>query len=122
NIMATAVDFSQKPLKSVHHTLRPTDSVEDILGKIEQAIEDVITGDNRKVLRLGLGVPGLIDPVNGIGVKCSHIKGWHDVLLCRRLFDRFKAPVHLENNIRSMALAEMWFGAGRGVPNFVCIG
>jgi N-acetylglucosamine repressor len=31
-------------------------------------------------------------------------------------------PVFLENNIRSMALAELWFGQGRGLSNFICLG
>jgi len=30
--------------------------------------------------------------------------------------------VFLENNIRSMALAELWFGQGRGLEDLVCIG
>ncbi len=39
-----------------------------------------------------------------------------------RLAKRFKVNVFLENNIRSMALAELWVGQGRGLDNFVCIG
>src|SRR5580693_4773635 len=38
NIMATSVDFSQKPLKRFHDTISQTDSVEHILEKIEHAI------------------------------------------------------------------------------------
>src|SRR5581483_3528010 len=34
----------------------------------------------------------------------------------------FHVPIHLENNIRAMALAEQWFGEARGVEQFVCIG
>jgi N-acetylglucosamine repressor len=30
--------------------------------------------------------------------------------------------VYLENNVRSMALAEMWFGQGRGLKDWLCIG
>src|SRR5438477_8730277 len=39
NIMATIVDFSQKPLRQVHKTIRSSDSVEQIIVKIEQAIQ-----------------------------------------------------------------------------------
>jgi glucokinase len=31
-------------------------------------------------------------------------------------------PVYLENNARSMALAELWFGQGRGQKDWLCIG
>src|SRR5207302_556025 len=45
-----------------------------------------------------------------------------NIALGERLAKRFKVNVFLENNIRSMALAELWFGQGRGLDNFVCIG
>jgi predicted NBD/HSP70 family sugar kinase len=38
------------------------------------------------------------------------------------LAHRFGVPVYLENTIRSMALAELWFGQGRGVRDWLCIG
>jgi len=31
-------------------------------------------------------------------------------------------PVFVENTIRTMALAELWFGQGRGLRNFICLG
>jgi glucokinase len=76
----------------------------------------------RKVLGIGVGVPGVIDPKNGVALHYEHIRGWSDVPLVARLRGRFKVPVFLENNIRSMALAELWFGQGRGVQNFICLG
>src|SRR5512135_1595112 len=39
NIMATVVDFSQKPLRRVHKVIRVSDSAEQVLDKIEGAIE-----------------------------------------------------------------------------------
>jgi predicted NBD/HSP70 family sugar kinase len=122
NLMATVVDFSQQPLRQVHKTLRPTDSAAQILLKIEQAIEEMMARDSRPVLGIGVGVPGTIDPVTNVAVRYDFIKGWTNVPLGARLGKRFGVPVFLENNIRSMALAELWFGAGRGLRNFVCIG
>jgi N-acetylglucosamine repressor len=122
NIMAESVDFSQKPLKQFHDTLTATDSAENVLRKIEHAIETVMADDGRKVLGIGVGVPGVIDPVTGVALHYEHIRGWSDVPLVARLRGRFKVPVFLENNIRSMALAELWFGQGRGVRNFICLG
>lgn len=122
NLMATVVDFSQQPLRQVHKTLRPTDSGAHILVKIERAIDEMMAGDTRPVLGIGVGVPGTIDPVTKVAVRYDFIKGWANVPLGIRLEKRFGVPVFLENNIRSMALAELWFGAGRGLRNFVCIG
>lgn len=122
NIMAVATDFAQKRLKEFHDTISVGDSVDRILRKIEHAIQTVQANDSRKVLGIGVGVPGVIDPASGVALSYKHIKGWENVPLVKRLADRFHVPVFLENNIRTMALAELWFGQGRGVRNFICLG
>src|SRR6266568_4398464 len=66
NIMAVAVDFSQRPLKRFHDTIAAGEPVENILRKIEHAIETLIADDGRSVLGIGVGVPGIIDPASGI--------------------------------------------------------
>src|SRR5208337_1018016 len=43
NIMATAVDFSQKPLQQYHGTITAADSIEVILAKIEHSICEVLS-------------------------------------------------------------------------------
>ena len=122
NIMAIAVDFSQRPIKQFHDTIAATESVESILSKIEHAIETVNDGDERKLLGIGVGVPGVIDPVQGVALSYKHIPGWANVPVTDRLAKRFGVPVFVENTIRSMALAELWFGQCRGLRNFICVG
>ena len=122
NLMATAVDFSEKPLRQLHKGIRTTDTAGHILDKIEQAIAEVMDGDTRAVLGIGVGVPGTIDPRSGVALHYEFIKGWHEVPLGARLTKKFGVPVFLENNIRCMALAELWFGSGRGLKDFVCVG
>ncbi len=122
NIMAVAVDFSQRPLKQFHDTIAVAEPVEDVLCKIEHAIETVSAGDKRAVLGIGVGVPGVIDSAKGLALSYKHIKGWEKVPLVSRLTKRFGVPVFLENTIRTMALAELWFGQGRGLRNFICLG
>ena len=34
----------------------------------------------------------------------------------------FELPIYIEKNIRTMALAEKWFGQARNIDNMVCIG
>jgi N-acetylglucosamine repressor len=122
NIMATLVDFSQQPLRQIHKSIRASDSVEQIIDKIEESIRELMAGHPRDVLGIGIGVPGTIDPTNQVALAYGHIKGWKNVPLGEHLAKKFKVEVFLENNIRSMALAEMWFGQARGLDNFVCIG
>jgi glucokinase len=44
------------------------------------------------------------------------------VALAAPLAARFGVPVYLENNIRSITLAELWFGQGRGGRDWLCLG
>jgi N-acetylglucosamine repressor len=122
NLLATVVDFSQRPLRHVHKAIGATDSAGRILFKIDEAIEELIADDRHPVLAIGLGMPGEIDPVTNTGIRYPAIRQWRNVPLGSHLSRKFSVPVFLENNIRSMALAEMWFGAGRGVKHFVCVG
>src|ERR1043166_585091 len=122
NLMATAVDFSQQPMRRIHKAIRSTDSVEQIIGKIERTIEELMDHHSRTVLGIGMGVPGTIDPVNQIALHYPHIRDWNNIALGERLTKRFKVDVFLENNIRTMALAELWFGQARKLQDFVCIG
>ena len=121
SIMAIAVDFSQRPLKQFHDRISAAEPVESILRKIEHAIEVVGAGDDRDILAIGAGVPGVIDPVKGVALSYKHIKGWENVPLVSRLTKRFGVPVFVENTIRTMALAELWFGQGHGLRNFICL-
>jgi len=122
NIMAMAIDFADTPVKHAHKVIEDSDSVAQILRKIEQAIAEVQPENSNQLLAIGVGVPGLVDAANGIALHYKHIIQWRNVPLAAPLAEKFRVPVFLENCVRSMALAEMWFGQGRGEENFVCIG
>jgi len=122
NIMAMAVDFSDRPLKHVHKNIVKSDSVADIIAKIERAITEVVPGNQSRLLAIGVGVPGLVDPTRGVAIHYKYINRWKNVTLAAPLAKKFGVPVYLENTIRSMALAELWFGQGRGIQDWLCIG
>ena len=122
NIMVTSVDFSDHPLKHAHRHIYESDSVADIIENIKQAIIEVLPDHQGKLLAIGVGVPGLVDPIRGIAIHYKYIKNWQNVPLIEKLAPRFNVPVYLENNVRSMALAELWFGQGRGITDWLCMG
>ncbi len=122
SIVAMAVDFSARPLKQAHRDIQKSDSVPAILKKIEQTLLDVLPDNEQRLLGIGVGVPGLVDPIKGISREYKYIAGWRNIDLAAPLAKRFGVPVYLENTIRSMALAELWFGQGRGVSDWLCLG
>ena len=122
NIMAVAVDFSDRPLRNAHKRIDAGDSVEQVVANIARAIEEVLPPAGSRILAIGVGVPGIVDSRRGVAVHYKFIRQWNDVPLAQTLSDRFGVPVFLENNARSMALAELWFGQGKGHEDFLCVG
>ena len=122
NILAVVVDFSDNNLRQLHRPIVKHKTLEQVLIAIEEVVSAAIKGDSRPLLGIGLGVPGKVDIEKGLASDYGFIPDWNQVPLAQRLAQKFGVPVHLENNIRSMALAELWFGQGVGLRNFICIG
>lgn len=120
-LMATAVDFSDRPLRSARRSIKSTDSVEGILRKVEAATAEVLPRDASKLLAIGVGVPGTVDSARGVAMHYKYIERWRNVPLAERMRKIFGIPVFLESNVRSMALAELWFGQGKGVSDFLSV-
>jgi len=120
--MAVAVDFSDRPLRNAHRRIEPGDSTRQIVAKIEDAVAEVLPRGASRLLAIGIGVPGLVDSKRGVALRYKYIPQLHDMPLAATIAKRFAVPVFLENTVRSMALAELWFGQGRGEREFTCIG
>ncbi|HEX4149516.1 MAG TPA: ROK family protein, partial [Pirellulales bacterium] len=121
-VMAVAVDFAQQPLEQVRRTIPPRATTARVLAIIESLVAEVIGSRRRDVLGIGLAVPGPIDPEQGISREYKFIRDWHDVAIGPQIAARFQVPVHVENNLRSLALGELWCGQGRGLNHLVCLG
>jgi glucokinase len=73
------------------------------------------------VLGLGLGSPGLIDPVEGTALRITNIPGLDGVRLGPVLAERLGMTVVLENDVNAMAYGEFLYGAGAPCRNLVCL-
>jgi glucokinase-like ROK family protein len=89
-----------------------TESINIVLNNSEQ-IMDTIIG-------IGIGVHGIVDYRKGISVYAPAFD-WRDLDIKSIIEGRFNMPVFIDNDVRTMALGERWFGAARSVDNFVFI-
>lgn len=127
-ILAKAVDFAQQPLAEARRLIPARAGVERVLEIIGEAIEEVAgprraaARTGRDLLGIGLGVPGPVDPERGVSLYYAHLPNWRDVPIGPHFAERFGVPTFVENNLRSMALAEHCVGHGRGLRNLVCLG
>jgi predicted NBD/HSP70 family sugar kinase len=65
-------------------------------------------------LGIGVGVPGPVDTEAGVVLEPPNFPGWQAVPLGTQLRARWGVSVWLDDDAKTAALGERWFGAGRG--------
>ncbi|HCS55276.1 MAG TPA: hypothetical protein DIW81_27435 [Planctomycetaceae bacterium] len=118
---AVSVDFSQQLLKQHSRDLPSQAKAADVILQIQEVIREV-RFRGRKLLGIGLAIPGTLDEEATTGLHYRFISDWTNLPLKRIVQGAFRVPVYLENNVRVMAMAERWFGQARNIQNFICIG
>ncbi|WP_329455037.1 ROK family transcriptional regulator [Streptomyces sp. NBC_01497] len=99
-------------------------SYADGFGRAETLVERLIvtTGiDRKKVVGVGLGVPGPIDVESGTLGSTAILPGWTGINPSDELAARLGVPVYVDNDANLGALGEMVWGSGRGVRDLAYI-
>lgn len=127
-----AVDFSQAVLKEIRITLQGEITQDSVLTALQEIVQQLIAEHSSDVLGIGIAVPGEVNHVQGTAsapskpsdrtVSPSSEIASFVISAAQVLSERNGIPVTIENNIRSMALAEYWFGLGKGKSRLVCLG
>ncbi|WP_058307452.1 ROK family glucokinase [Gracilibacillus massiliensis] len=91
----------------------------DIWISIEEKLSDLKIDKNR-VLGLGVGAPGFIDPETGKVAIAVNI-GWKDFALQDILEELSGLNVHVDNDANIAALGENWKGSGDQVDNMLAV-
>jgi glucokinase len=99
---------------------RTHQSAESLLAAVFREVA-TLREQHPDVCALGAGLPGLIDGVKGEVRELSNVPGWHNVPLAALLRDKTGLPSIIENDANAMAYAEWRFGAGRDLPNVICM-
>lgn len=95
-----------------------------LIDAIVSEIESLLKKYNVKkkdISGVGIGAPGIVDIRTGTIHTLTNIPDWHEVRLGDILKKRLKLPVFVDNDVNVMALGELFFGAGRGAVNMLCI-
>ncbi len=110
----------------VHHMeaplagqLAPFQVVEGIASAVAACISQAGIAQT-SVLRVGVGLSGLIDSARGI-CRYSAILGWTDFELGPALEYKLRLPVRIDNDVNTLAVAERHFGAGRDAEDFLLV-
>jgi len=99
----------------------------DGLTAVVSAIDLLFSHDAKaRPLIRGIGIcsPGPLDSATGVVVNPPNLPCWRNFPLAAEVEKIYRAPVKVENDANAAALAETYWGAGRGYRHifYTCIG
>ena len=129
-LLADSVDCAVVSLRGDVLAHRSTEisyhtDVDTYIDVLCRAVSEIITeyhkeSPRKPVFGIGLGLSGLVDSASGESVASS-ILHWDHIPLAARVQEQLSLPVHIDNDVNTFALGELWFGHGRGIDSFLCV-
>ncbi|MEC0179092.1 ROK family transcriptional regulator [Paenibacillus favisporus] len=118
------VDLDGKVVHSTQVSRDSRETPEATLERIASAIEELIQAediDRRKVVGIGVGLPGIVDYAGGSVVLSAQL-GWKQTDIAGELRRLTGFEVAVDNELKVRALAEHQYGSARGSSRSVLIG
>jgi glucokinase len=97
----------------------PERGFEKFFGELSATITQTISNAPKPVKAISVSVGGPLDILKGVIQSPPNLPGWNSIPLKDLLTKRFSFPVYVEHDGNAGALAEFYFGAGRGYRNIV---
>lgn len=118
------VDLNGKVIKTVERDMsdrRGPDEYFEVIDPLMAELKRETEAAGYSVLGLGVGVPGPMDYSAGRLLDPPNFPGWSGFPLQRTLEEKFGLVTRIEDDARTSAMAERWYGLGRSVGNLVFI-
>lgn len=114
-----SVVLSNDKCEILHKIKFPTKiEFEDNFQLIIDAINKIKIDFDVDIMAIGISAGGPLDSEKGVFISPTHLQTWHGINIKKRLEDVFHIPTFLENDANACALAEYYYGNGRGSKNF----
>lgn len=120
---AVIYDFAGREIASLSMKAHPVSTADQIIAATIELVTSICAKIGVQVQDLsaiGVGLPGFINASQGI-VHWSPIIEDVPPNFAEILSTRLKAKVIVENDANLIALAELWFGAGRQISDFAVV-
>ena len=120
--LGALTDLEATPLGKQSYTLTDT-SPPAVARALSELVSELLSNSENptpNLMGVGVGLAGIVDSAQGL-VRQSPFFGWTDVPLRELIQDAVNVPVYLDNDVNTLAFAEKWFGAGRGIDNFLVV-
>lgn len=122
-ITVAIVNLEGQIKDKVIFNINSIDDKKDIIDITKSSIYEVIHKSGLKsnvFLGIGVGVHGVVNSKKGVSIFAPEYN-WRNVKIKEILQDEFNLPVSIDNDVRVMAFGEKWFGAAKGIEDFVII-
>lgn len=123
-IEVVLTDLTGKVLASEEENtahLRGPDQILAVIAPRVKRMQEIALAGGGRILGIGTAVPGPMDLEKGILLNPPNFPGWDGYPLRRELEERFSLPAFIEDDARTSALAERWYGVGRNCRDLVFI-
>lgn len=74
-----------------------------------------------EVAGIGIGLPGIVDSVNGVVHELTNVPGWVETPLAQLMRERTGLFTMIDNDVNAMTYGEWKYGAARDGRHVVCI-
>ncbi len=78
------------------------------------ALLAIVPGSEHLIAGIGICAPGPLDPATGVVINPPNLPCWRNFPLVAEIEKAYRVPVKMENDANAAALAESYWGAGRG--------
>jgi glucokinase len=113
---STGKIYNQKVIPTLVGVQTQT-GIRDLSNNLVQLIASF--PDRKKILGIGVGIPGPVDNQKGIVPSSPHLGGWQGAPLKKILQKASGLPVIMANDANAAALGEKIFGQGRDINDFI---
>lgn len=121
---AVIVDFAGNVIAEESIARQPVQvHTAQLLDDVEQLLTRVCAKaglPRQRLSAVGIGVPGFVDYAEGVVLWSSVLTG-RGVNLAAAAALRLGLPVTIDNDANLIAMAELWFGAGRDLADFAVV-
>lgn len=124
NIKAAILDESLSVLSERSEPTYASKGPDYVITAIKNIIRELmqlhqISGE--QVLCMGLGIPGLLNPKEGLSIFSPNFPGWENINVVQEMKKDFSFPVFIDNDVRVNLYGEWHFGSGKGLDNIVLV-
>ena len=97
----------------------PARGFQPVFEELSASIQEALSSSPEQIGAISVSIGGPLNVLEGIVQSPPNLPGWNNIPLKNLLKKQFALPVYVEHDGNAGALAEFYFGAGKGHQNIV---